>query len=124
MTDKNFGQVESVHPELRHMVRMFSDSADNSLFKIEYELDVFIKHQSKMEFGMGSKVTFPIEIKSSEQDLPWIEEKEQTWYNSQSIQAWAPMNYNPTVNLYTVKQPDGKLKGESNRNDGSQAHAG
>ena len=68
------------------MVRMLSDSADNSLFKIEYELDVFVKHQSKMEFGMGSKVNFPIEIKSSEQDLPLVREKEQNWYTSQNIQ--------------------------------------
>ena len=56
------------------MVNMFSDSVDNSLFKIEYELDVFVKHQSKMEFGMGSKVTFPIEIKSAEQVLPGVAE--------------------------------------------------
>ena len=97
---------------------MFSDSADNSLFKIEYELDVFVKHKSKTEFGMGSKVSFPIEIKSNEQDLPWMEEKEQTWYNNQGIQAWVPMNYNPLVNLHTVKQPDGKLKAVSDRNDG------
>ena len=67
------------------MVRMFSDSVDNSLFKIEYELDVFVKHKSKTEFGMGSKVNFPIEIKSNEQDLPWVGEKEQTWYSSQNI---------------------------------------
>ena len=100
------------------MIRMFSDSADNSLFKIEYELDVFVKHKSKLERGMGSKVNFPIEIKSSEQDLPWIEEKEQAWYDSQGIQAWAPINYNPKVNLYTVKQPDGKLKGVNDRNEG------
>ena len=44
ITDKKYGQVENLHPELRHMVKMFSDSTDNSLFKIEYVLDVFVKH--------------------------------------------------------------------------------
>ena len=93
------------------MVTMLSDSADNSLFKIEYELHVFVKHKSKLVRGMGSKVNFPIEIKSSQRDLHWREEKEQAWYERQGIQAWAPINDNPIVNLYTVKQPDGELKG-------------
>jgi len=44
LVDKKFGSVENLHPELRHMVKMFSDSADNSLFKIEYVLDIFVKH--------------------------------------------------------------------------------
>ena len=79
------GEVTSLHPDLRYMVTMLSDSADNSLFKIEYELHVFVKHKSKLVRGMGSKVNFPIEIKSNEQDLPWVGEKEQTWYSSQNI---------------------------------------
>lgn len=43
---------------------MFTDSVSNSLFNVEYELHIFVKHQSKMEFGMGNSVIFPIEIKS------------------------------------------------------------
>jgi len=76
LTDKKFGSVESLHPELRHMVKMFSDSVKNSLFTVEYELHVFIKHQSKLEFGMGNSVIFPIEIKSESQTLPWVGTKE------------------------------------------------
>ena len=64
ITDKKFGTVENLHPELRHMVKMFTDSVSNSLFNVEYELHIFVKHQSKMEFGMGNSVIFPIEIKS------------------------------------------------------------
>ena len=46
------------------MVKMFTDTCENTLFKIEYQLECFVKHQSKLEFGMGNSVTFPIEIKS------------------------------------------------------------
>lgn len=76
LTDKKFGSVENLHPELRHMVKMFTDSAKNSLFTVEYELHIFIKHQSKLEFGMGNSVIFPIEIKSDSQNLPWVGTKE------------------------------------------------
>ena len=61
------------------MVKMFTDSAENSLYKIEYALDIFVKHQSKLEFGMGNSVNFPIEIKSESTELPWVASKEQTW---------------------------------------------
>jgi len=73
------------------MVKMFTDSADNTLFKIEYILDVFVKHQSKLEFGMGNSVSFPIVVKSESQNLPWVSTKEQTWMMSQDIQAWEPL---------------------------------
>jgi len=62
--DKSGGYVENIHPDLRHMLKVFSDSKENTLFKIEYKLEVFVKHLSKMEFGMGNKVTFPIQIYS------------------------------------------------------------
>ena len=38
------------------MVKMLAGSMDTPLFKIEYQLDVFVKHQSKLEFGMGNSV--------------------------------------------------------------------
>ena len=41
---------------------MLSDSVNNSMFKIEYSIQVFIKHKSKLEFGMGNSVIFPIEV--------------------------------------------------------------
>lgn len=68
-----------MHPELRHMVKMFTDSTSSALFKVEYILDVFVKHQSKLEFGMGNNVSFPIFVNSQEQNLPWVSTKEQTW---------------------------------------------
>ena len=64
VADIKFGTVDNLHPELRHMVKMFTDSADNTLFKVEYILSVFVKHQSKLEFGQGNSVEFAIDIKS------------------------------------------------------------
>lgn len=55
-------QVDQLHPDLRHMARILADTSSNSLFKVEYVLDVFVKHLSKMEFGMGNKVSYPIQI--------------------------------------------------------------
>ena len=48
---------------------MFTDSSENTLFKIEHILQVFVKHQSKLEFGMGNFLTFNIEIKSGQKDF-------------------------------------------------------
>lgn len=76
LQEKKFGSVENLHPELRHMVKMFSDSAENPLFKIEYVLDIFVKHQSKLEFGRGERASFNITVKSEEQNLPGVANKE------------------------------------------------
>ena len=46
------------------MVKMFSNSAENTLFKVEYALDVFVKHQSKLEFGRGEACSFAINVKA------------------------------------------------------------
>ena len=91
------------------MVKMFTDSADNTLFKVEYILDVFVKHQSKLEFGMGNSVSFPIVVKSESQNLPWVSTKEQTWIMSQDIQTWEPLVSYPSVHLSFNKNPDGTL---------------
>lgn len=72
MKDAKYGSTEQLHPDLRHYVTQFTDSADNSLFKIEYQLDVFVKHLSKLEFGMGNLVSFPIQVKSGESNLDWL----------------------------------------------------
>ena len=85
LMEKKFGSVENLHPELRHMVKMFSDSTDNSLFKIEYALDIFVKHQSKLEFGRGEQASFNIIVKSEEQNLPLVAMKESSWMLSQDI---------------------------------------
>ena len=60
--DKKTGSTDQLHPDIRHMVKLFTDSADNSLFKIEYLIQVFVKHQSKLEFGMGNSVEFSINV--------------------------------------------------------------
>ena len=62
VADKKYGAVDNLHPELRKMVSMFSDSVENTLFKIQYSVDVFVKHQSKLEFGMGNSVTFNVKV--------------------------------------------------------------
>ena len=76
VADKKFGTVDNLHPELRHMVKMFTDTCENTLFKVDYSLDVFVKHQSKLEFGMGNSVSFPIIVRSEAQNLPWVSSKE------------------------------------------------
>ena len=53
-----------MHSDLQHMVSMFSESVENSIFKVEYMIEVFVKHQSKLEFGMGNSVKFPVIIRS------------------------------------------------------------
>ena len=89
---------------------MFSDSSDNPLFKIEYELHIFIKHQSKLEFGMGNSVTFPIEVKAEAYNLPWVSTKEQTWMMANSISDWAPILVQPVTHLHFEKNEEGQYK--------------
>ena len=60
--DSQYGKTESLHPELRQLVKMFTDTTTTSLFDISYYIDIFIKHKSKVEFGMGNMVTFPVHI--------------------------------------------------------------
>lgn len=97
--DKTTGSADVLHPDIRHMVKLFTDSADNTLFKIEYVLQVFVKHQSKLEFGMGNFVEFPIQVKSREQNLPFMSTKEQLWYESQEIADWQPQYVYPRVDI-------------------------
>lgn len=107
--DKKFGNVDNLHPELRHMAKMFTDSVSTVLFKVEYVLDVFVKHQSKLEFGMGNSVSFPITVSSQEQNLPWVSTKEQTWLMAQDLTAWEPTVSYPMVYLRCDKNPDDTL---------------
>jgi len=77
--DKGVASIDNLHPDMRHMVKMLTDSAKNTQFQIEYRLDVFIKHQSKTEFGMGNKLEFPIQIHSYVYKVPFMSTKETTW---------------------------------------------
>ena len=72
------------------MVKMLAGSMDTPLFKIEYQLDVFVKHQSKLEFGMGNSVSFKIDVKSNEVDLAFVAGKEAEWLRLQNLSNWEP----------------------------------
>ena len=91
------------------MVKMFTDSSENSLYRVEYALDIFVKHQSKLEFGMGNSVNFPIVIKSESTELPWVAAKEQTWMMAQDIPQWSPAKVGAMVELRHSKDPVGTL---------------
>jgi len=44
MVDPARSTVDSLHPELREMVKMLAGTIDTTLFKIDYVLDVYVKH--------------------------------------------------------------------------------
>jgi hypothetical protein len=98
--DKKYGAVENLHPELRHMVKMFSDSVENTLFKIVYTIHVFVKHQSKLEFGVGNSVPFTINVKNPARHLDWVAAKETQWLDNQSLSHWEPEASYPCVYLH------------------------
>ena len=77
--DKEFGTGENLHPDMRHMKKMLTDSSKSAIFRVDYRLDVFVKHQSKMEFGMGNVLNFPITIHAELNKLPFMSSKESTW---------------------------------------------
>ena len=68
LKDQGYGSVKGMHSDLQHMVSMFSESVENSIFKVEYTLKVFVKHLSKLEWGQGNEVIFPITIRSQGND--------------------------------------------------------
>ena len=61
--DKDIGNVKALHPDLCNITAMMSVSAHNNLFRIQYQLEVYVKHQSKLEFGQGNFVTFDIIVR-------------------------------------------------------------
>mmetsp|Transcript_28757 Transcript_28757/g.38344 ORF Transcript_28757/g.38344 Transcript_28757/m.38344 type:complete len:110 (+) Transcript_28757:1119-1448(+) len=73
--DKNFGNVRALHPDLRYITTMMSVSANNKLFKIEYQLEVYVKHQSKLEFGQGNFVTFDIVVRGQGEPVDFLQER-------------------------------------------------
>ena len=111
---------ENLHPELRPMIKLLSDSVENSLFKVEYYLEIFVKHLSKLEFGMGNSVMFPIEIRSEGQPLPFFATREQDWMTHQSIEQWTPNYCAPQVWLTHALEADGTYRAITTQADGSQ----
>ena len=64
---------------------MFSDTINTSLFQINYFLDVFVKHKSKTEFGMGNFITFPIQIHQKETNIAHLSQKTVDWEEAHDV---------------------------------------
>ena len=102
--------MDHLHPELRLLAQMMTESITTNIFKIEYGVDIYVKHQSKTEFGQGNFVTFPIEVRKIEIDLPWAPQKLQTWLQDQKIDSWQPTVSQDQVYLSVEKNSDGTFK--------------
>jgi hypothetical protein len=63
---------EFSHPTLHATLIHLSPSHYEGVFRIHYRLDVFVKHLSKTEFGMGNFVSFPIKIRSLPFKMPLL----------------------------------------------------
>lgn len=61
---------EGQNPVLQANAKNFSPSHYEGIFTIHYSLDVFVKHKSVTEFGMGNSVKFDIKIKQSSMEIP------------------------------------------------------
>ena len=92
-----------------------ASSTETPMFRIDYSVQVFVKHDSKLEFGQGNSVNFNFEIKSEPQVLPdKIQMKEQNWMAAMGITQWEVLGPQyPSVNLYFEKNPDLSLEPKS-----------
>ena len=70
------------------MTVMFSESCENAMFRIEYSLEVFIKHNSKMEFGMGNSVVFPVQVRGEAFQVPFLQTRVHMWQELNNIPDW------------------------------------
>ena len=68
--ERDFGaaQFHILQPGFDQMT--LASSTETPMFRIEYSLQVFVKHDSKLEFGQGNFVDFSFEIRSAPQSLP------------------------------------------------------
>lgn len=68
--EKDFGaaQFHILQPGFDQMT--LASSTETPMFRIEYSLQVFVKHDSKLEFGQGNSVNFNFEVRSAPQSLP------------------------------------------------------
>ena len=73
--DKDIGNVKALHPDLRNITSMMSVSTANKLFRIQYQLEVYVKHQSKLEFGQGNFVTFDIIVRGQGEPVEFLKQK-------------------------------------------------
>jgi len=67
---------------------------------------------------MGNFVSFSIDVKNDEVELPFVAGKEQAWLDTQSIDQWAPAQSNPSVDLHLEVNADGSYKPVSSWNGG------
>ena len=67
---------------------MFSETVHNQMFKVEYHLEVYVKHQSKLEFGKGNAVDFPILIRNQSQPIPFLQDRMQQWQRQEGVPMW------------------------------------
>ena len=79
-----------------------------------------MKHLSKLEFGMGNSVVFPIEIRSEGLPLPFFATREQDWMTQQGIEQWTPNYCAPQVWLTHALEADGTYRAITTQADGSQ----
>ena len=103
--DPNKENLYNLNHDQRQIISQLSDSTINSSFQIQYSLDVFVKHQSKLEKGMGNQETFDIDIKT--QGLPIYCHMEPEWMQEQGILVWEPKFVGPSLELRYTKARDG-----------------
>jgi len=59
---KRRSDTGNLHSELNPLLTQFTASNEANIFKVRYNLDVFVKHDAWNEFGMGNHVTFNINV--------------------------------------------------------------
>ena len=87
---------------------MFSTSIHGELFHISYHLDVFVKHSSWNEYGMGNYVTFPITIVSPEKDIPFMKAKASD-FETFIGEEWNASVCEKIVQLSLIQNEDGSM---------------
>ena len=68
---------------------------------------------------MGNSVSFPIDVKHNQVDLPFVATKEQEWLTTQNLTSWEPERSEPTVTCHLeVDSDDGTYLPKSTWNGG------
>ena len=98
------------------MTTMMSETVHNQIFKIEYALEVFVKHQSKLEFGMGNSVTFPIVIRNQAQQIGFLKSRVGDWMKQEKLPYWEPYEVADTVYCGQAKDAHGNYHGRASFN--------
>lgn len=112
--DKDNGVIKTLHPDLRSLTGMLTFSATNPLFKIEYMLEIYLKHQSKLEFGQGNSVIIPIIIRGQGEYIDILANKVSEWETQENVPTWNPTTLSPLVYCDQVKDSEGKYHGVAN----------